>query len=119
VDVKLGKAMDVTSDLEAKLFDRIKFHGWSCQTATVALMEWFKPHLAFLKVETECGKDPEKENNSHFLASDSILYDTVKQKIVSDCSDCKDPDSVKKYEKYFQKTQVTPTPTPDETPTAQ
>jgi hypothetical protein len=119
VDIKLGKTLDVTADLESNLFDRIKSHGWSCQSATITPVQWIKPHLAFLKVATDCGKNTDRENNHLFTVSDSVLYDTVKQKVVSDCSDCDDPDSTKKFEKYFMKIQVTPTPTPDETPTAQ
>ncbi len=119
VDVKLGKTLDVTADLESGMYDRIQFHGWSCESAKITLADWFKPHLAFLKIQTDCGKNKDKENNSLFEINDSVLYDTIKQKVVSNCSDCKDSDSVKKFEKYFQKISVTPTPTPDETPTAQ
>ncbi len=119
VDVKLGKTLDVTSDLEGKLYDRIQSHGWAYQSATVDLVEWVKPHLAFLKITTDCGKKKNQENAKLFEVTDSVLYDTVKQAVVSDCSDCKDPDSEKKFEKFFEKSQVTPTPTPDETPTAQ
>ena len=119
VDVKLGKTLDVTEELEKAMYDRVQFHGWSCESAKINLVDWFKPHLAFLKVVTDCGNNKDTENNRLFEISDSVLYDTVKQKVVSDCSDCKDPDSLKKFDKYFLKIQVTPTPTPDETPTAQ
>jgi hypothetical protein len=119
VDIKLGKALDVTEALESKLYDRIQFHGWSYESAKINLVQWVRPHLAFLKVTTACGKKKDEENKSLFAVSDSLLYDTVKQIVVSDCSDCKDPESANKFEKFLIKTQVTPTPTPEETPTAQ
>ena len=119
VDIKLGKTLDVTEALESKLYDRIKFHGWSYETAKISVVQWLKPHLAILKVTTDCGKKTEEENRSLFTVSDTVLYDTVKQIVIRDCSDCKDANSAKQFEKFYEKSQVTPTPTPEETPTAQ
>ncbi len=119
VDISARKAIDLTPDLEKTLVKRVDSHDWDCQQPKVELVKWTKPYLAFLKVTSICGEDRTKENKKLFYDIHSILYDTKQEKIVYECSNCKDDSSLKKFDRYFQSTMVTPTPTPEETPTAQ
>ncbi len=120
VDVNKGTTTDITADLEQFMVQRVDFHDWACQEpTTVQVVQWTKPYLAFLKVIDICGKDKEKENKTLFYMNDSLLFDTHLGKAVTHCADCKDEKALKVFEKYFQSTQATPTPTPEETPAAQ
>jgi hypothetical protein len=119
VNVSKGTTKDITADLQENMMKKVEFHDWACQQPTVEVIQWIKPHLAFLKLTSTCGKEKEKLNKDFFYLTDSVLYDTKKEEVVSHCIDCKNEKSVKVFEKFFKKTQVTPTPTPEETPTAQ
>lgn len=116
VSVTNGKTRDITADLEQGLVSRADFHDWGCEQPKVEVVKWTKPYLAFFKLISICGKDKETENKKLFYSSDSVLYDTQKEMVVSDCGDCKDEKSLKKFDKYFITTIPTPTPTPEETP---
>jgi len=117
VDINSGKTSDITSDLESGLAEKVDSKEWDCQQPKVELLKWTKPHLAFLKLTSICGKSKEKENNKLFYLTDSVLFDTLQAKVVSHCRDCKDEKSLKTFDKYFISTIPTPTPTPEETPT--
>ncbi len=117
VDVNSGKTTDVTADLESGLTEKVNVKEWDCQQPKVELVKWTKPHLAFFKLTSVCGKKKEVENNKLFYLTDSVLFDAVKAQVVSDCRDCKDEKSLKVFNKYFISTIPTPTPTPEETPT--
>jgi hypothetical protein len=119
VSVTNGKTQDITADLEKGLVGKADFHDWGCEQPKVELVTWTKPYLAFLKLTSICGKDKTKENPKLFYSSDSVLYDTQKEMVVSDCGDCKDEKSLKKFDKYFIASIPTPTPTPEETPVTQ
>lgn len=116
VDVNTGKAQDVTADLEKYLVN--KTEGWDCQQPKVELVKWTKPHLAFFRLTSDCAKT-NLLNEPRFYQSDSVLFDTEKGNTVDDCMECKDEKSVKVFDKYYLKSLPTPTPTPEETPTAQ
>ena len=118
VDVNSGKTADITADLESGLADKVNAKDWDCQQPKVELLNWTKPHLAFLKLTSICGKKKVVENEKLFYLTDSVLFDTLKAKVVSHCRDCKDEKSLKSFDKYFISTIPTPTPTPEETPTA-
>lgn len=117
VNINTGKALDVTEDIEAGLYKKVE--GWGCQQPKVELVKWVKPHLAFLKLTSICGKDNDQENKKLFYERDSVLFDTTLGQVVSHCLECKDDGATKKFEKYYLSTIPTPTPTPEETPTAQ
>lgn len=117
VDINSGKTTDITPDLEGGIKGKIGARKWDCQQPKVELALWTKPHLAFFKLTSICGKDKEKENDKLFNLTDSVLFDTVKGMVVSHCLDCKNEKSLKTFDKYFISTIPTPTPTPEETPT--
>jgi len=117
VDLDKGSHLDVTADLESGLNDKADFHDWGCEPPRFEVVTWTKPTLAFLKLTSLCGKNKDKENNKQFFLADSVLFDTLKAKVVTQCMDCKDEKSLKVFEKYYQKSIPTPTPTPEETPT--
>lgn len=117
LDVNTGKVMDITPDLEKYLLS--KTQGWDCEAPKVKLIKWTKPSMAFFRLTTTCGKDKEKINDSLFYQTDSVLFDTEKDKVVDDCMGCKDDKSVKVFDKFYVKSIPTPTPTPEETPTNQ
>ncbi len=119
VDINTGKTTDITSNLEGALANKIESRQWDCEQPKVELIKWTKPYLAFIKLTSICGKNREKENNNLFYLTDSILFDTLKVKVVSECMDCKDEKSLKTFDKYFMSSIPTPTPIPEETPTAQ
>lgn len=117
VDVNTGKTKDVTADLEKSLVAEIGKED--CEDPQVSLFDWTEPHLAFLKLISYCGKSREKLNDKHFDEEVSVLFDTDQGKVVSHCINCKDKSAYNKFEKYYIKSIPTPTPTPEETPTAQ
>lgn len=117
VDVNSGKSADVTGEIEKYLVDKVDFHDWSCEHPKIEVVDWVEPNLAFLKLTSVCGKHKDKENNKLFYSVDSVLFDSVQQKVVSDCMECKDEKAAKKFHKYYLSTIPTPTPTPEETPT--
>ncbi len=117
VDVNSGKTTEITEDLEKALYDKTK--DWDCQQPKIELVQWTKPHLAFFRLTSICGKDKTKENPKLFYQKDSVLFDTEKGMVASECMDCKDEKSVKKFDNYYIDSIPTPTPTPEETPTAQ
>lgn len=119
VDINKGTTTDITSDLEQALSDRIDFHNWDCQQPQFELVQWTQPYLAFFKLTSICGKSKEKENHDLFYANDSVLFDTQQVKSVSHCSECKDESALKKFDKYYNKSLPTPTPTAEETPTSE
>jgi len=117
VDVNSGKTKEITAEIEKALVDEVKDED--CQQPQVELIQWTKPYLAFLKLTSLCGADKDKANDKHFLEKASVLFDTDKGEVVSNCVNCKDEKSLKVFDKYFIKSIPTPTPTPEETPTAQ
>ena len=119
VDVEKGRTLDITADLEQGLSGKANFHDWGCQQPKVSVVSWTQPNLAFLKLTSICGKDKDEENSKLFYLSDSVLFDTKLGKTVSDCMDCKDDGALKKFNKYYLSTLPTPTPVPEDTPTAQ
>ncbi len=119
VDVNSGKTKDITPELEEKMVSRVEFHDWDCQQPVIELVQWTKPYLAFFKLTGIYGADKDKENNRLHYLRDSVLYDTVLEKVVSNCDDCKDDKSLNVFDKYYLKSLPTPTPIPEETPTGQ
>lgn len=119
VDINSGKTKDITSDIEQALKDKIDFHGWDCEQPKVEVVKWTKPHLAFLRLTSICGKNRKEENNKLFYLKDSVLFDALKGVVVSECMDCDEEKASKVFDKYFIQSIPTPTPTPEETPTAQ
>jgi hypothetical protein len=119
IDINKGTTTDITSDLEQALFDKIEFRNWDCQQPKFQLVQWTQPNLAFFKLTSVCGKNKEKENSELFYANDSVLFDTDQVKTVSHCADCKDEKSVGKFNDYYQRSLPTPTPTVEETPSAE
>lgn len=117
VDVNTGKTMDITADLEQYLVQ--KTSGWACEAPKIQLVKWTKPNMAFFRLTSTCGKNKEKLNDNFFYQTDSVLFDTEKDKTVDDCMGCKDDKSVNVFDKYYLKSLPTPTPTPEETPVAQ
>ena len=117
VDVNSGKTSEITADLEKALVDETSSED--CQQPKVELIQWTKPHLAFIKLTSTCGADKEKLNLKLFYEKASVLFDTEKGQVVSHCVNCKDEKSLKVFDKYFIKSIPTPTPTPEETPTTQ
>ena len=118
VDVENG-ARDITAELQTDLVEERDGHGWTCQEPKLELVKWTKPHLAFLKLTSTCGKKPHTENRRLFFVTDSVLFDCRKGKVVRHCIDCKEKKAEKKFDKYFKSTLPTPTPTPEETPVVQ
>jgi hypothetical protein len=119
VDVNRGRTVNITADLEQGLSGKADFHDWGCQQPKVEVVSWTQPHLAFLRLTSVCGKEKNEENAKLFYQSDSILFDTKLAKTVTDCMDCKEDKALKKFNKYFLSTLPTPTPVPEDTPTAQ
>jgi hypothetical protein len=119
VDINSGKTVDVTAEIQKNLVSKVDFHDWDCQQPKVQVVQYIEPTLVFIKLTSICGKHKEKENAKLFYSSDSVLFDTVKQKIVSNCMECKDEKSLKKFNKYYLSTIPTPTPVPEETPTTE
>jgi hypothetical protein len=119
INVNTGVTSDITPVLEAGLLDKIASKGWDCQRPQVDLSQWTKPHLAFLKLTTLCGKHRGRSNEELFPYTDSVLFDTEKGGIVERCMDCEEKKALKVFEKYFRTTLPTPTPTPEETPVIQ
>ena len=117
VDINSGKTTEITADLEKALVDETKDED--CQQPQVELIQWIKPYLAFIKLTSICGASKEQINNKLFYEKASVLFDTDKGQVVSNCVNCKDPKSLKVFDKYYISTIPTPTPTPEETPTAQ
>jgi hypothetical protein len=83
------------------------------------VVQWFQPELAFLKLTSICGKSQTKENSELFYTNDSVLFDTQLVKTVDHCAECKDEKAAKNFNEYYVKSLPTPTPTAEETPTAQ
>jgi hypothetical protein len=119
VDINTGITTDITPDIQKNILDKIKNRGWDCQQPDIQLVKWTKPHLAFLKLTSACGKNNTEENSKLFKLTDSVLFDTLQARVVSHCMDCKDEESLKDFNKYFISTIPTATPTPEETPTTQ
>ena len=119
VDIPKAQAKDITPLLEAGIEDKISGKNWSCGTPQTQLLEWLKPDLAVFKLSSICGKDQPIPNEKYSDFNYTVLFDTTQGAVVSDCLDCKDEKASKKFYKYWQSTQVTPTPTPDETPSAE
>lgn len=117
VNINTGTTTDITADLEKYLV--VKTEAWDCEEPKVELVQWTKPDLAFFRLTSTCHKNKERADVNVFFQKDSVLFDTVKGKVVSDCMGCKDDNSVKVFDKYYLKTIPTPTPTPEETPVAQ
>jgi hypothetical protein len=117
VDVNTGKAKDVTGDLEKTLVEEIGKED--CQQPKIEVADWTKPHLAFLKLTSFCGRSNKSLNDKHFNEEVSVLFDTDKGEVVEHCVNCKDKSAYKRFDKYYIKSIPTPTPTPEETPTAQ
>jgi hypothetical protein len=119
VDVNTGVTTDITADLEKELLSKIASKGWDCQRPSFEVVRWTKPHLAFLRVSSACGKKKGISNEKLFPLADSILFEARQVAVVSHCLDCEAAKAEKKFEKYFRTTIPTPTPTPEETPVAQ
>jgi hypothetical protein len=125
VDVNTGKTKDITADLEETLVGKIDSKKWDCEEPRVQFVKWVKPHLAFIKLISVCGKQRKKSNEKLFYFKDSALFDTLKGKVVNHCLDCEDEKAAAQFGGYYLKTLPTPTPrptataTPEETPTAQ
>jgi hypothetical protein len=119
VDINTGKTADITPDIESAMMNKIDSRGWDCEQPKIEVVSWTKPHLAFIHLTSICGKERGKENNNLFYLKDSVLFDALQVKVVSECMDCKDEKSLKVFDKYFISSIPTPTPTPEETPTAQ
>jgi hypothetical protein len=118
VDVEKG-VKDITAELQTALVKEWESHQWTCQEPKVELVKWTKPHLAFLKLTSTCGKHRNKENSRLFFVTDSVLFDAKKGIVASHCIDCKEKKAEKRFDKYFKSTLPTPTPTPEETPVIQ
>jgi hypothetical protein len=120
VDVNTGKALDITADLEQPLVAKFEARDWDCQAPRTSLVKWVKPHLAFFKLDSICGKDKKKINEDLFHWSESILFDTNQGKAVMGCDNSyTEETATQKFEQYYLSTIPTPTPTPEETPVAQ
>jgi len=125
VDVNTGKTKDITADLQGSLVEKIDSHKWDCEEPRIQFVKWVKPHLAFLKLISVCGKNREKSNDKLFYMKDSALFDTIKGAVVDHCLDCEDDKAAAQFGDYYISTIPTPTPrpvpspTPEETPTAQ
>jgi hypothetical protein len=119
VDVNTGKTREITPELEAAMKDKVDFHGWDCQEPVITLEKWVKPNLAFFKLTSVCGGSRKKENKSLFYQEASVLFDTDKDKVASNCLNCGEKDSLKKFNRYYLSTLPTATPTPEETPVNQ
>ncbi len=119
VDINSGKTTDITPDIEGALLKKIDSRGWDCEQPKVAVVKWTKPNMAFIQLTSICGKDRDKENNKLFYLRDSVLFDTLQAKVVSECMDCKEEKATKIFDKFYLTTIPTPTPTPEETPTTQ
>jgi hypothetical protein len=119
VDINKGTTTDVTADLEASLMSKIEFHNWDCEQPKFQVVQWIQPELAFLKLTSICGKSQAKENSELFYANDSVLFDTQQAKAVDHCAECKDEKAAKNFNDYYIQSLPTPTPTAEETPTAQ
>jgi hypothetical protein len=119
VDVNTGVTTDITPDLEKELLARITSKGWDCQRPSFEIVRWTKPHLAFVKLTSACGKKKGIANEKLFPLTDSILFEAKKVTVASHCLECETEKAEKRFEKYFRSTIPTPTPTPEETPVAQ
>jgi hypothetical protein len=119
VDVNTGITRDITMDLQKELVGKTDSKGWDCEQPRIQFVQWTKPHLAFLKLTSVCGKSREMANEGHFFLRDSVLFDTLEGRTVLHCLDCKDEVALLKFELHFLKSLPTPTPTPEETPTMQ
>ena len=118
VDLGNGTARDVTDELREGILNRLHTRSWACEWSKITLDHWFNPTIAVFQVTTDCGKDKDKENNKLFRVTDFVVFDAKKQKVAKQCLDCDLQKAEKTAWKYFQTTQVTPTPTPvpEETP---
>jgi hypothetical protein len=119
VNIAREQVTDITPLLEAGILDKVSGKNWSCGTPQINLLQWLKPDLAEFKLSSICGKDMPIPNEKFSDLNYTVLFDTTKRTVVSDCLNCKDEKASKKFLKYWQSTQVTPTPTPDETPGAE
>jgi hypothetical protein len=118
VSIPKQQSLDITPLLEAGIQDQFAKADPDCATPSTAFLEWMKPNLAVFELSSICGKD-KLPNKQFSQLTYTVLFDTKKQVVVSDCKDCADKKSVNKFDKYWLSTQVTPTPTPDETPGAE
>lgn len=119
VDVNTGKTTDITSDVEQPVVAKFESRQWDCEAPKIEVVKWIKPHLAFLRLVSVCGKNRQKENAKLFRWTESVLFDTIKVKAVMACDNSYDEAAAtKEFEKYYLTTIPTPTPTPEETPTA-
>jgi len=119
VDVNTGITTDITADLEKELLKRIASKGMDCERPTFEVVRWTKPHLAFLRLTSVCGKKKGVSNEKLFPVTDSILFEAQKASVAKHCLECKVEKADKAFEKYFRSTLPTPTPTPEETPVVQ
>jgi hypothetical protein len=119
VNILKQTALDITPLLEAGVQDQFAKDNPTCGTPATAFKEWMKPTLAVFELSSVCGKDKPIPNKKFSELTYTVLFDTKTQTVVSDCEDCADKKSGKKFNRYWLSTQVTPTPTPDETPGAE
>lgn len=118
VDVEKGTTKDITGDIEQAIVKKSDFHKWDVQVPQVELVQWVPPYYAFLKLQTLYGTDRTKESKWLKSLADSVFFDLRKQKTVDHCINCGDASALKKFDRYYQSTIPTPTPTPEETPTS-
>ena len=119
VNIPRETSTDITPLLEAGIQDQFDKDHPGCGTPETRFVQWVKPHLALFKLVSTCGKDKPIPNSKFSELSYQALFDTQKGKVVSDCLNCADPKALKQFNRYWLSTQVTPTPTPDETPGAE
>lgn len=120
VDLNGGKTSDITGELEQPMVAKFDSRKWDCEAPKMQLVKWVKPHLAFFKLTSICGKNRGSENDKLFHWSESVLFDTNLAKAVMGCDNSYSEDAAThKFEAYYLTTIPTPTPTPEETPTAQ
>lgn len=115
VDIPRQKAVDITPILEAGLQEKFK-NDTGCGTPKTKFLGWMKPDLAMFELDSICGKDKPIPNQEFSALGYRVLFDTKKDSVVSNCMNCSPKKSQAKFERYWKSTQVTPTPTPDQTP---
>jgi hypothetical protein len=119
VNIPRQRVLDITPILEAGLLDQFAKDQPSCGTPDTVFAGWMKPTMAVFELSSICGKDKPIPNKKFSQLTYTVLFDTKKEAVVSDCQNCADKKSAKKFDHYWLSTQVTPTPTPDETPGAE
>ncbi len=119
VNIPRQSALDITPLLEAAVADQFAKDHPGCGTPDTNFLGWQKPPMAAFELSSTCGKDKPIPNHKFSKWTYTVLFDTKKEKVVSDCENCGEAKSLKKFDRYWLSTQVTPTPTPDEAPGAE